>query len=304
MLTPISDFLRQSIPHQAILSDGLLDSNGFMLITGATETGKSYLMLQLACNLASGTRFLDTFVVERPVRVGLIQAEIGLGRFQQRCRKIKQAFGDLPHLYVGTHYNLKLNTQKGMDALLKWVRAHPIDVLLLDPMRPFHTGSENDDADMERLLTNFRKIQDVNQSALVVAQHHRKPDQFKEASLWDIRGSTVITDRPDTILRLLTNDDEDVTLIFDKVRNADRHPVEIPLTIRPNGLFHPSGNLVDIMDMVPLVSTLQSTIINQMVNELTVKRRTVERRVKQLVETGKIIRVKRGGKFFIERQDG
>ncbi len=301
----IPDFLKNTYETSPIIGGDLLDRGGILLLTGATEAGKSFLLAQLSYDLATAHDFLG-FRVAQPWRVALVQAEISPARFQKRMRKIGAAYpGHHPHLYVWTDYGLKLDDPRQLTRLDKELSKHPVDVLILDPMRPFHHGTENSDEHMEAFFGGVRKLQDKHNFAVIIAHHVRKPNEFVAGSLYDIRGSGVITDRPDTILRLTKTDDH-VTLTFDKVRNGDlEHPLDIQLTVNPNGLFMAADTLTDALALVPADSTAMSTVLRSIAQELEISKSSAERIVKRLVDANQITRTKVDGKsYHIKRNHG
>ncbi len=294
----IEDFLAQDFPERPIIGSDLLDAGGIMLITGLTEVGKSYMIVQLSYDLATGQDFLG-FAVKQPWRVALVQAEISHNRFQRRMRKIGVTYGNHPDgLFVMTDYGLKLDDPRQWARLDKELSKHPIDVLILDPMRPFHHGTENSDEHMEAFFGGVRRLQDKHGCATIIAHHLKKPNEFIEGSLYDIRGSGVITDRPDTILRL-TKTENHVTLTFDKVRNGEmEHPLDLQLTVNMDGLFVSANTLTDALVLVPADFTAMSTVLRSIAQELEISKSSADRVLKRLVDANRVTRTKVDGKSF------
>ena len=237
----LDQLLEEEYPTESIIDEGILDQEGMLLIEGPTEAGKSYFALLMALVLALGQSFLGRWTVERPFRVLLVQAEIGRRRFQERSASLARAF-DNPgcNLRLATHYRLKLDTDEGWRQLDAVVREHSIEVLILDPMRPFHEGDENSSQDMERLFGNLKALQAEHGVAIVLTHHERKPSVLSKSDKYAARGSSLITDRPDTVIRL---DKVKVgptrTITFEKLRNApdSGRPGKFELQQDSNGMF-------------------------------------------------------------------
>lgn len=245
-LAPLSvdELLAVKYPANVVIGADILDIGGYMMVVGPTSVGKSYFLLQLAMNLAKGTSVLNQWPVPKAFTVYLVQAEIGLKRFQSRVEKLWANFSRLPNLggrlLLESPYDLKLDRPEGLKAVEKVVDQEGVEVLIIDPMRPFHTGNENASEEMERLFTALLVLRFGRGVSLIVSHHDRKPStERKGRSIYEVRGNTVITDRPDTIFRLnpqkggLT-----VEVVCEKLRNADQVlPSQIWSGDRTTGLF-------------------------------------------------------------------
>jgi len=242
----VAELLNLDYHLEPVIAGGMLVQESSMLVVGPTEVGKSYFVLQMALELATGQPFLGQWKVTRPFKVLLVQAEVGKSRFQDRVRKFAGPYpktGDM--LRLATQYTLKLDEPDGHAALWEVLTEHGIEVLILDPMRPFHSGDENSSRDMERFYHGLRLYQQDSSLAVVITHHERKPVMgFSSGDKYAARGSGLITDRPDTVLRLEPNKDPNlVTMTVEKLRNADESEKPGPFKLEKSrtGLFVVAG---------------------------------------------------------------
>lgn len=243
-LTPltVSELLNVQYPDNCIIGGDLLDVGGLMLVVGPTSVGKSYFLLQLAMSFVTGTAICGQWAVRRPFSVYLVQAEIGRKRFQQRVGKLWANFQSATAvpLWLESPYDLKLDAAEGLAAVEAEIIERGVEILIIDPLRPFHSRNENDSQEMQRLFDSFLRLQFKHDVAIVFAHHDRKPsaDNFGK-SIYETRGNTIITDRPDTILRLRpTKQPTVVEAVWEKARNAAELPPKQQLTgDRLSGLF-------------------------------------------------------------------
>jgi hypothetical protein len=90
----------------------------------------------LALSLATGTRFLGSFDVYKPVRVALISGESGEHTLQETARRICSAKGvAFPDANVLWAFDLpQLANPAHLDELCGGIETHEIDVLIVDPL--------------------------------------------------------------------------------------------------------------------------------------------------------------------------
>ena len=78
----------QRVPDPVVLVEGLIYEGDRILIGGIEKLGKSYLLLQMMAELVHGRPVWGTYESTRPMRVMLLQFEIGLPMFKMRYNKI------------------------------------------------------------------------------------------------------------------------------------------------------------------------------------------------------------------------
>ena len=150
---------------------------GVGIIGGAPKCGKSWLALDLAVSVASGSPCLDSFAVCSPGPVLLYMAEDAGSIVKQRlngiCRHRGLALDRLP-IGVITAPSLRLDLADDQHRLAETVRCHASRLLLLDPFVRLHRINENQAGEVAAVLGYLRELQRAHDLAVVVVHHSRK----------------------------------------------------------------------------------------------------------------------------------
>lgn len=150
---------------------------GVGIIGGAPKCGKSWLGLDLAVSVASGTPCLDTFPVAGPGSVLVYMAEDAAPVVKERlvgiCRHRSLDLAALP-IGVITAPSVRLDLPRDQHRLQETVRGHAPRLLLLDPFVRLHRVNENQAGDVSAVLGYLRELQRAHDLAVVVVHHTRK----------------------------------------------------------------------------------------------------------------------------------
>ena len=150
---------------------------GVGIIGGAPKCGKSWLGLDLAVSVASGTPCLDTYPVAEAGGVLVYMAEDAASVVKQRLAGICRHRGlDLALLPIGviTAPSVRLDLPHDQGRLQETVRQHAPRLLLLDPFVRLHRVNENQAGDVSAVLGYLRELQRAHNLAVVVVHHARK----------------------------------------------------------------------------------------------------------------------------------
>lgn len=150
---------------------------GVGIIGGAPKSYKSWLALDVAVSVASGTPCLDTFPVLEPGGALIYMAEdaqaVVKARLAGLCRHRGLDLAALP-LGVITAPSVRLDLPHDQRRLAATVRRHAPRVLLLDPFVRLHRINENDAGEVAAILGYLRELQRAHDLAVVVVHHARK----------------------------------------------------------------------------------------------------------------------------------
>ena len=238
----LSSFLEAEFVHFPLLDGDLLDSGEKMVMFGESESGKSYLALQLGLCLASQQPFLG-YAVLKQCRTLIIQSELSARRYQERCQKLARGYPDNIPLFIWTVEDLKVDEPENRDRLLEVIKQIEPDVVIVDPLRAFFSGDENNSQAVELLFNSLATLQAALPVpfTIVYVHHVRKSASgfSKTTKKDDARGTGLIIDRPSTVLALEVNDKQtEWKLTTVKARNRDKHPPAMLLGIEEDtGLF-------------------------------------------------------------------
>ena len=164
-------------PARRWLVETLWPRAGVGIIGGAPKCCKSWLGLDLALSVASGTPCLDTFPVAQTGGVLVYMAEDAAAVVKERFNGICRHRGlDLASLPIGviTAPTLRLDESGDQQRLDQTVRRHTPRLLLLDPFVRLHRINENQAGDVSAVLGYLRELQRSHDLAVVVVHHARK----------------------------------------------------------------------------------------------------------------------------------
>jgi len=150
---------------------------GVGIIGGAPKCCKSWLGLDLAVSVASGTPCLDSFPVAESGGVLVYMAEDAAAVVKERFNGICRHRGlDLTSLPIGviTAPSVRLDESGDQRRLDRTVRRHAPRLLLLDPFVRLHRINENQAGDVSAVLGYLRELQRSHDLAVVVVHHARK----------------------------------------------------------------------------------------------------------------------------------
>lgn len=164
-------------PAPRFLIDGLWSEQAVGIVGGEPKCCKSFLALQMAVAVATGTPCLDRYSVHGGGRVLLYPAEdaapIVRRRLESLCRHAGTTLAALD-LAVISVPALRLDLPGDRDRLLRTVEQHRPALLILDPFVRVHRIDENASGDVGPLLAYLRELQRTFRVAVVVVHHARK----------------------------------------------------------------------------------------------------------------------------------
>jgi hypothetical protein len=169
--------LAASRPGPKWLIDGLWAADGVGVIGGAPKCCKTWLALDLAVAVASGTDALGRFPVVTPGPVLAYAAEDAPADLHERLLALSGARGlTLSHLdlFLLTTPALRLDTALDRTRLAATLERLRPRLLLLDPLVRLHRSDENSAADMAALLGELRDLQRRYALAIMLVHHLRK----------------------------------------------------------------------------------------------------------------------------------
>ena len=159
------------------LVEGLWAEQAVGILGGEPKCCKSFLALDLAVSVASGTPCLRRFPVRHTGPVLLFPAEDALHVVRQRlegiCAAARARLQELP-IYVITAPRLLLDLPQDRERLRETVAALQPALLVLDPFIRLHRADENASKEIAPLLGYLRELQREFQLAVLLVHHVRK----------------------------------------------------------------------------------------------------------------------------------
>jgi len=171
--------------------EGLFPHSCIWIYGGPQWIGKSFFALNIAMSLANGTRFLSKYAVPKPVRVLLIDKEVGREGLKKRLNIMNcspdNAFA-LPKEEPEAS-GLYLDQPGTEDALSIVIEQQKINVVMLDPLNPFLMGDEGESSfsgafrTIDRLMLDHKKLG----LSIVIAHHFREVSVSRGDDPLDLR---------------------------------------------------------------------------------------------------------------------
>jgi hypothetical protein len=169
--------LEELDPARRWLIEPLWIHAGVGTIGGLPKSCKSWLGLDMAVSVASGTPCLDSFPVRDPGSVLLYMAEeagsLVKARLRGLCRHRGLDLNSLP-IDVITAPVVRLDLAADQQRLAETVCRRAPRLLLLDPFVRLHQVNENAAGEVAAILGYLRALQRAYQVALTVTHHSRK----------------------------------------------------------------------------------------------------------------------------------
>jgi hypothetical protein len=218
-------------PQTQWLVEGLWAEQAVGILGGEPKSCKSFLALDIALSVASGTACLRQFPVPRAGKVLLFPAEDSLAIVRQRLEGLagiaQVPFDSLP-VEVITAPSLRLDTPTDRQRLTKTVEALRPTLLILDPLIRLHRVDENDATQIATLLSFLRELQRQFQLAVLLVHHARK-DSHSSRPGQALRGSSELHGWGDSNLYLRRKGTQ-LTLSTEHRAAPSQDHIPLPLT--------------------------------------------------------------------------
>ncbi|MGH6826623.1 AAA family ATPase [Methyloceanibacter sp.] len=245
--------------QQRWLVTGLWAEQAVGIVGGEPKCCKSFLALDLAVAVASGTPCLRRFAVPNPGCVLLYAAEDALHVVRARLDGICAAAGcrlDALDIQVITAPTLRLDLEADRTRLERTVDQLKPRLLLLDPFVRLHRIDENASGEVAPLLAYLRELQRRHGLAVLVV-HHAKKGAGRQRAGQALRGSSEFHAWGDSNL-YLRRSGNDLSLTVE--HRAAASPPGIALELLQNGAALALHVQESAAAKVPMPSTVDERI--------------------------------------------
>jgi len=215
------------------LIEGLWAEQAVGIIGGEPKCCKSFLALDMAVSVASGSACLRHYRVVRPGCVLLSAAEDALHVVRERLDGICRAAGvDLRSLDIRviTVPTLRLDRPEDQKRLDETVSAIEPRLLVLDPFVRLHRIDENVSSEVAPLLAQLRELERRHHVAVALVHHARKGGGARPGQA--LRGSSELHAWGDSNL-YLQRVREQLTLTIE--HRAAASPPSVTIELRADG---------------------------------------------------------------------
>jgi RecA-family ATPase len=177
---------------QRWLVEGLWGASSVGVIGGAPKCAKTWLGLDMALSVATGTACLGKYAVPEPGPVLVYLAEDALPIVRERVQGMTRHRGlDLAgvEIHVITAPVLRLDRDRDRARLLETAKRLRPRLLLLDPLVRLHGVDENNAGEVAELLAYFRSLQRQLDLSVLLVHHTRKNAAGGASAGQGLRGS-------------------------------------------------------------------------------------------------------------------
>ena len=200
----------ESLPaERRWLIEGLWGHQAVGIVGGEPKCCKSFLALDIALAVASGTPCLRSYPVAHTGPVVLFAAEDALHIVRQRFEGIARAAGvsfATLDIHVITVPTLRIDLKDDRRRLTDTVAILRPRLLVLDPFVRLHRVDENAAADVAPVLAYLRELQRHFHTAVVLVHHARKSSHARAGQA--LRGSSELHAWGDSNLYLRRDRDQ------------------------------------------------------------------------------------------------
>ena len=201
------------------------------IIGGAPKSCKTWLALEMAVAVASGSPCLNSFTVPSAGRVLLYAAEDSASALRLRLESLAIHHGcDLATLDVRviTAESLRLDSEADQKRLEMTLILHRPVLLLLDPLVRLHSIDENAAGEIAALLGYLRGLQRRSNVAIGLVHHARKNVSVSGGAGYSLRGSSDLYAWVDSFLYLRRHQDQ-LTLSAEHRSASGTGPITLEL---------------------------------------------------------------------------
>ena len=187
--------IRAEEDAQRWLVEQLWGASSVGVIGGAPKCSKTWLGLDIALSVATGTACLGKYAVPEPGPVLVYLAEDALPVVRERVDGMARHRGlDLAgvEIHAITAPVLRLDRDPDRTRLLETTRQLRPRLLLLDPLVRLHGIDENNAGEVATLLAYFRSLQRKFDVSVLLVHHTRKNAAGGAAAGLGLRGSSDI----------------------------------------------------------------------------------------------------------------
>lgn len=288
------------------LVEGLWSAAAVGIIGGAPKSCKSWLGLDMAVSVASGSPCLGGFSVRERGRALVYLAEDSLPDQRERVRMIA-AFRGLAleglDLHVLTCDRLRLDEERDRRRLFETVRELAPRFLLLDPLVRLHGVNENDAREISELLSYLRDLQRQLDVAIALVHHARKSGSPAALGGQGLRGSGDLWAWGDSNLYLRRSGQGKISLSMEhrsapapdpvclRLDDADGESVHLELEA---GSTSPRGDRILHQDILEALAGGETLTRNELRQQLRVRNETLGEALATLELEGLIARAPGG----------
>ena len=218
-LEPVSlaTLLEEQDNEPQYLVSSILPMGGVCILGGEPGAGKTWVVLTLARDVASGKPFLGKFPTELGA-VLIIDEESGRNRLRKRMLLLG-ATKNLP-VFFSIMQMVNLSDADWEVPLRQSLETIKPRLVIMDSLIRMHRGDENDAGEMAKFFASLTKLRQEFSCAFLITHHLRKRTQATRLNNISerLRGSSDISAYADTVIGIDRVEDR---LVLSQLKNRD-----------------------------------------------------------------------------------
>lgn len=295
------------------LVKNLIPENGITAIAGHPGCGKSWLMMELARAVATGTNFLQhNDMQSKQSNVLIVDEESGIWEMRRRMELLQ--FNEDEPIHFFSLNQFKLDSDESVSYLLDVCKEYHIGLIVFDPFVAMHTGVENNAEEMQSVMSAMQKFNEIGVTAVFI-HHHRKGGIGGNGGM-SLRGSSAILGRLDSLIVIeKSEDDVSQTLTLKHVKSRrgknaksmkiamvqsdEDSPIELLFSGEANEtLLKKDKAKLLVLELLKYEDLYKGQIVEAISEEGDIGERNVGQALTELAKEEKIIVSKDGGKNY------
>jgi len=287
------------------LIDQLWTAQAVGIIGGTPKSLKTWLALEMAVAVASGSACLATFPVPSPGPVLLYAAEDSESALRLRLESLAHHHGiHLAYLDIRviTADSLRLDRTADQERLEATLTLHRPILLILDPLVRLHAIDENAAGEIAALLGYLRTLQRKTGTAIGLVHHSRKNTSSNGGAGYSLRGSSDLYAWVDSFLYLRRHHGQ-LMLSAEHRSASGAGPLALELANAESGPYlRLASNASELVTRDPLPDQILALLgqspeprtAESIRSSLQVRNQRLVEALRQLIEQRKIIRLSQG----------
>lgn len=235
--------LSEKLHTQWFVEPQMISKQSITFLVGLPEAGKSWILMDLALALATGTKWLGLYSCKR-LRTIYLDQERSRSSTVERFNALIGGRNLTPEqlddtLLLKPQSRFKFNIGHSFESFDRLLTAFRPDVILVDSFKRIHSNNELSSQDMQALFTRVEELKDKYECAFVFIHHETKSVIAKRSDKFSVQS----TDAAGTI----------------DVQQTAEHFFNVVETSSDRMLYHTKNNLglkgpphiVKIIDLLP-----------------------------------------------------
>ncbi len=220
----IGELRDMDVSRNWIVEGGVLTEHSKTIVYGEPGTGKTFLGLQLAHAISSGTPFLDYFNVPTPKKVLYLSGENQFDDLKTRIENYDNEFHFHDDVFIYSTFELNFVHDEAVNRLRECIEENKIDVVIIDPLYIFAMVDEAKLLDVVSIEIALNKLIEDLQVSLVLL-HHPTKDSYNMRGDEIDKGMNALRGAgwamwAETIIRVDGTGEEQRSITFQKVRSG------------------------------------------------------------------------------------